>query len=270
MSDPRPLGVFDSGIGGLTVFRALIERLPAEQILYLGDTARVPYGTKSPETVTRYTRECARFLMHRNIKALVVACNTASALALPALIQELSVPTMGVLQPGARRACAVSVSGRIGVIGTDATIRSGAYASAIRGFKADAEVSSVACPLFVPLAEEGWTEGEVARLVAQQYLAAFDGKRIDTLVLGCTHYPLLKGVISQVLGASIRLVDSAEAVADEAASVLESSGLKSVRQPGDEHHFYVTDSSRRFAEVGTRFLGTPLGRLEQVDITGEV
>src|SRR6185436_362012 len=164
----------------------------------------------------------------------------------------------------------VSVSGRIGVIGTDATIRSGAYASAIRGFKADAEVSSVACPLFVPLAEEGWTEGEVARLVAQQYLAAFDGKRIDTLVLGCTHYPLLKGVISQVLGASIRLVDSAEAVADEAASVLESSGLKSVRQPGDQHHFYVTDSSRRFAEVGTRFLGTPLGRLEQVDITGEV
>lgn len=269
MSDPRPLGVFDSGIGGLTVFRALAKRLPGEQILYLGDTARVPYGTKSPETVTRYTRECARFLMHRDIKALVVACNTASALALPSLIQELSVPTVGVLQPGAQRACAASASGRIGVIGTDATIRSGAYASAIRDLKSDAEVISVACPLFVPLAEEGWTEGEVARLVAEKYLAAFAEKRIDTLVLGCTHYPLLKGVISQVLGPAIRLVDSAEAVADETARVLESSGLKAMRERGEEHHFYVTDSSRRFAEVGTRFLGTPLGRLEQVDITGE-
>jgi glutamate racemase len=269
MSDPRPLGVFDSGIGGLTVFRALAKRLPGEQILYLGDTARVPYGTKSRETVTRYTRECARFLLHRNIKTLIVACNTASALALPSLMKELSVPTVGVLQPGAQRACDVSVSGRIGVIGTDATIRSGAYAAAIRRIRADAEVSSVPCPLFVPLAEEGWTEGEVARLVAEKYLSAFEGKGIDTLVLGCTHYPLLKGVISQVLGPSIRLVDSAEAVADEAAQVLESSGLKAMRERGEEHHFYVTDSSRRFAEVGSRFLGTPLGRLEQVDITGE-
>ena len=269
MSDPRPLGVFDCGIGGLTVFRALTERLPGEQILYLGDTARVPYGTKSPQTVTRYTRECARFLLHRSIKALVVACNTASALALPPLMEELSVPTVGVLQPGAQRACAVSPSGRIGVIGTDATIRSGAYASAIRHLRADAEVSSVACPLFVPLAEEGWTEGEVARLVAEKYLSEFAGRRIDTLVLGCTHYPLLKGVLAQVLGPSIRLVDSAEAVADEAARVLESSNLRALRERGEEHHFYVTDSSRRFAEVGTRFLGTPLGRLEQVDITGE-
>ena len=269
MSDRRPLGVFDSGIGGLTVFRALAERLPGEQILYLGDTARVPYGTKSPQTVTRYTRECARFLLHRNIKALVVACNTASALALPELMKELSVPTVGVLQPGAQRACAVSVSGRIGVIGTDATIRSGAYASAIQHLRGDAEISSVACPLFVPLAEEGWTEGEVARLVAEQYLSAFAGKQIDTLVLGCTHYPLLKGVIARVLGPSIRLVDSAEAVADEAAKVLESSKLKAPHERGEEHHFYVTDSSRRFAEVGARFLGTPLGRLEQVDITGE-
>jgi glutamate racemase len=269
LSDPRPLGVFDSGIGGLTVFRALTKRLPGEQILYLGDTARVPYGTKSPQTVTRYTRECARFLLHRSIKALVVACNTASALALPSLMEELSVPTVGVLQPGAQRACAVSPSGRIGVIGTDATIRSGAYASAIRHLRADAEVSSVACPLFVPLAEEGWTEGEVARLVAEKYLSEFAGRQIDTLVLGCTHYPLLKGVIAQVLGPSIRLVDSAEAVADEAARVLESSDLKALRERGEEHHFYVTDSSRRFAEVGTRFLGTPLGRLEQVDITGE-
>jgi glutamate racemase len=261
--------VFDSGIGGLTVFRALSRRLPAEQILYLGDTARVPYGNKSPETVQRYTRECARFLLHRRIKALVVACNTASALALPALLTELSVPTLGVLQPGARRACALSASGRIGVIGTDATIRSGAYAAAIREARPEAVVTAIACPLFVPLAEEGWVEGDVARLVAQRYLSGFAQADIDTLVLGCTHYPLLKGVIAEVLGPSIRLVDSAEAVADESAKVLESAGLQAAGPRSAEHHFYVTDSSRRFAEVGSRFLGTPLERLEQVDITGE-
>jgi glutamate racemase len=269
VSDPRPLGLFDSGIGGLTVFRAIRRRLPNEQILYLGDTARVPYGTKSRETVTRYTRECARFLLHRRIKALVVACNTASALALPSLAPELPVPTLGVLQPGASRACQISVSGRIGVIGTEATIRSGAYAEAIRTLRPDAEVFSVPSPLFVPLAEEGWTEGEVARLVARKYLGAFDSTRIDTLVLGCTHYPLLKGVIGEALGGSIRLVDSAEAVAEESERMLERDGLLSDKPDGAEHHFYVTDSSQRFAEVGSRFLGTPLGRLEQVDITGE-
>jgi len=269
VGDARPLGVFDSGIGGLTVFRALARRLPAEQILYLGDTARVPYGTKSPETVTRYTRESARFLLHRRIKALVVACNTASALALPALLAELSVPTVGVLQPGARRACEMSKTGRIGVIGTDATIRSGAYAAALRELRVEAVVTSIACPLFVPLAEEGWTEGEVARLVAQRYLGEFAGQGIDTLVLGCTHYPLLKGVIAEVLGPSIALVDSAEAVADESAKVLQGAGLLADGRRSEEHHFYVTDSSRRFAEVGSRFLGTPLERLEQVDITGE-
>jgi len=269
MSDPRPIGVFDSGIGGLTVFRALSRRLPGEQILYLGDTARVPYGTKSPETVTRYTRECARFLLHRRIKALVVACNTASALALPALAAELPVPAIGVMQPGAERACRLSRSGRIGVIGTDATIRSDAYAAAIRVLRAGAEVISIACPLFVPLAEEGWTEGDVARLVAGKYLSGFEGKGIDVLVLGCTHYPLLKGVISAELGGSIPLVDSAEAVAEESGRALESAGLLAARERAEEHHFFVTDSSRRFAEVGSRFLGTALGRLEQVDITGE-
>jgi glutamate racemase len=269
MPDPRPIGVFDSGIGGLTVFRALAARLPAEQILYLGDTARVPYGNKSAETVTRYTRECARFLMHRRIKMLVVACNTASALALPSLAGEISVPSLGVLQPGAERACSQSRTGRIAVIGTDATIRSGAYAKAIRLLRPEAEVVSLACPLFVPLAEEGWIEGEVARLVAEKYLAPLRGKDVDVLVLGCTHYPLLKGVLAQVLGPSIRLVDSAEAAAEESARRLEQSDLLAVRGEGVEHHFYVTDSSQRFAEVGSRFLGTPLGRLEQVDITGE-
>ena len=269
MSDSRPIGLFDSGIGGLTVFRAIAERLPGERILYLGDTARVPYGTKSRETVTRYTRECARFLLHRRIKALVVACNTASALALPSLAAELPVPSLGVLQPGAARACRLSESGRIGVIGTEATIRSDAYAEAIRVLRPGAEIFSVPSPLFVPLAEEGWTEGEVARLVARRYLSAFDASRIDTLVLGCTHYPLLKGVISEALGDGIRLVDSAEAAAEETGRLLEKDGLLAGKAGVVEHHFYVTDSSQRFAEVGSRFLGTPLGRLEQVDITGE-
>ena len=268
MPDPRPIGVFDSGIGGLTVFRALAARLPAEQILYLGDTARVPYGSKSAATVTRYTRECASFLLHRRIKMLVVACNTASALALPSLAGEIDVPTLGVLQPGAERACALSRTGRIAVIGTDATIRSGAYAAAIRRLKPEAEVVSLACPLFVPLAEEGWIEGEVTRLVAEKYLAPLKGKDVDVLVLGCTHYPLLKGVVSQVLGPSIGLVDSGVAAAEEAARRLAQADLLATGQ-GAEHHFYVTDSSQRFAEVGSRFLGTPLARLEQVDITGE-
>lgn len=270
MSDSRPLGLFDSGIGGLTVFRAIRQRLPNERILYLGDTARVPYGTKSRETVTRYTRECARFLLHRRIKALVVACNTASALALPSLAPELPIPALGVLQPGAARACALSDSGRIGVIGTEATIRSGAYAEAIRGIRPEAEVFSVPSPLFVPLAEEGWTEGDVARLVARRYLSAFDSKSIDTLVLGCTHYPLLKGVIAEALGGGIRLVDSAEAAAEESERMLERDELLAGKAGDVEDHFYVTDSSQRFAEVGSRFLGTSLGRLEQVDITGDV
>jgi len=269
VTDPRPIGVFDSGIGGLTVFRALSARLPRERILYLGDTARVPYGTKSPETVSRYTRECARFLLRRGIKALVVACNTASALALPALSRELPVPSLGVIDPGAHRACRESGSGRIGVIGTDATIRSGAYPEAIRRTRPEAEVTAVACPLFVPLAEEGWAETEVARLVAESYLEGFPGRGIDVMVLGCTHYPLLRGVIGKVLGEGIRLVDSAEATAVEAAGMLEERGLLANGGEATDHHFYVTDSSKRFEEVGSRFLGMPLARLEQVDITGE-
>ena len=268
--DSRPIGVFDSGIGGLTVFGALAARLPSERILYLGDTARVPYGTKSPETVTRYTRESARFLLQRGIKALVVACNTASALALPSLLGEIPVPALGVLQPGARRACRLSPSGSIGVIGTEATIHSGAYAEAIRRLRPQAKVIAAACPLFVPLAEEGWADGEVALLVARRYLAAFDGSGIDALVLGCTHYPLLKGVIGQVLGGGIALVDSAEAAAEETAALLEDRGLLAAAGAGHAgHHFYVTDSSKRFAQVGSRFLGRPLERLEQVEITGE-
>jgi glutamate racemase len=269
MVDSRPIGVFDSGIGGLTVFHALSTRLPRERLLYLGDTARVPYGNKSPETVARYTGESARFLLRRGIKALVVACNTASALALPSLAPQLPVPSLGVIEPGARRACRESSSGKIGVIGTAATIQSGAYPAAIRRTRPEAQVTAVACPLFVPLAEEGWAETDVARQVAEVYLSGISRDGIDALVLGCTHYPLLRSVIGKVLGPAIRLVDSAEATAAEAAALLEERGLLTDGREPAEHHFYVTDSSKRFEEVGSRFLGMPLARLEQVDITGE-
>jgi glutamate racemase len=271
------IGVFDSGIGGLTVFQALRRTLPAaERLLYLGDTARVPYGTKSEETVIRYALEGARFLTGRGIKALVVACNTMSAIALPVLRDRLRVPVVGVIGPGAAAACRATRSRSIAVIGTAATIRSDAYARAIACHLPDARVISRACPLFVPLAEEGWVDNEVARAAAAAYLGDLGGSGIDTLVLGCTHYPLLKPVIGAVLGPGVTLVDSAQ---ETATVVLErlrerellAGGAAPPAAPdaagtGPQDHFFVTDSSDRFREVGSRFLGCPLERLELVEV----
>ncbi|HKY33641.1 MAG TPA: glutamate racemase, partial [Candidatus Polarisedimenticolia bacterium] len=239
MADPRPIGIFDSGIGGLTVLRAVAGRLPAERLVYLGDTARVPYGTKSAGTVSRYTRQCARFLLSRDVKALVVACNTASALAMDALRGELPVagmPVLGVIEPGAVEACRVSTGGRVGVIGTASTIRSGAYARAIKAIRPDFTVTGVACPLFVPLAEEGWIDpnDDVAHAVAARYLGSLVRERIDTLILGCTHYPLLRGVIERALGeaaAGIALVDSGAAVAHDLARLLAARGMQAAGAP---------------------------------------
>ncbi len=277
-----PVGVFDSGIGGLTVFQALRERLPkTERLLYLGDTARVPYGTKSDGTVTRYALEGARFLLRRGVKALVVACNTMSAVALPELRRLLPIPVVGVIGPGAEAACRVSRSGVIGIIGTATTIRSAAYARAIATHLPQARVISKACPLFVPLAEEGWVDNEVARATAREYLGEMRSAGIDTLVLGCTHYPLLKKVIGEVMGDGVRLVDSAEATAGVVRERLEERGLGAaegaVKGAGaagraggaagaEDDQFFVTDSSERFREVGSRFLGRRLERLELVDI----
>ena len=273
MSDGTPasagaapgIGVFDSGIGGLTVFQALRRTLPpGERLLYLGDTARVPYGTRSDETVVRYAREGARFLSGHGIKALVVACNTMSAVALPALREEMPIPVVGVIGPGAEEACRVTRRRVIGVIGTAATVRSGAYEHAIASHLPDARVISRACPLFVPLAEEGWVDNEVARAAASAYLSDLRDTGIDTLVLGCTHYPLLKEVIGRTVGPGVALVDSAEATAAVVLGRLRERGL--LREGGAEgvDHFFVTDSSERFREVGSRFLGRPLERLEQV------
>jgi glutamate racemase len=205
--DPRPIGVFDSGVGGLTVYRALEASLPGESMVYLGDTARVPYGTKSSETVLRYSREASRFLRSHDVKMIVVACNTASSVAMEAVAAESGVPAIGVIGPGARAAVARSTSSRIGVIGTRATIHSGAYALAIHAIAPDAEVISRPCPLFVPLAEEGWTDDDVAYRVAERYLEPLRDARIDTLVLGCTHYPLLKSTLQRVAGDRVPRVD---------------------------------------------------------------
>jgi len=266
-NDHRAIGVFDSGVGGLTVLKALMERLPWESTFYLGDTARVPYGTKSAEVVTRYSLKNAEFLISREIKLLVVACNTASAAALPHLCRELKVPVLGVIAPGAQAASASSRNGHIGVIGTPATIRSGAYQRALQEARPGVQVKAMPCPLFVPLAEEGWVKGDVPRLVAREYLADFARSGVDTLVLGCTHYPLLKEVISEVVGEQVKLVDSAEATAVAAAQLLESRGLLAAPGVEAQHRYFVTDVPERFAEVGARFLGRHIASAEQVDLT---
>ncbi len=266
-----PIGIFDSGVGGLTVVRALRSALPFEEIIYLGDTARVPYGSKSPETVERYSLGCARFLVARGVKLVLVACNTASAYAIPALSQALQVPVIGAVDPGARTAHAASKSGHIGVIGTLGTIRSGAYVEALRRLNHGAMITGQACPLLVPLAEEGWTEDEIAEAVALRYLRELAARdpRIDTLVLGCTHYPLLSGIIGRAaeraFGRPLTLVDSATAMAHAARETLVAhGGLEAGPQRG-ELHVAVTDASR-LEELAARFLGEPVARFETVDL----
>lgn len=252
----RPIGVFDSGLGGLTVFKALARRLPRENLIYFGDTAHVPYGSKSKEAVTRYSVDVARFLSKQGIKALVVACNTSSALALPAIEKAAKVPVIGVVDAGAIAAADAAPASagaikRVGVIGTEATINSGAYVRAVRRHLPSAKVVSVACPLFVPLVEEGWWNDAVTRQVAQRYLAPL--KKVDTLILGCTHYPVIKGTIAKVLP-KVRLVDSAEETAKRTEAALAGFGLLRPSGKG-AHRFFVSDAPERFLKLSSRFLG---------------
>jgi glutamate racemase len=265
MSDPRPLGVFDSGIGGLTVLRALKQRLPAEPLLYLGDTARVPYGTRSDETVLRYAREAMAFFLGKGVKAVVVACNTVSAVALDALAAEAKVPIVGVLEPGAAEAVRRTRSGRVGVIGTQATIRSGAYARRIEALHPGAVVMQRACPLFVPLAEEGWTENEVARSAAARYLAGVSRTGARVVVLGCTHYPLLAQTIALALPRGTILVNSAETTARAVEAALRPGSRRGETSPGTTR-LLVTDASERLRRVAGRFLGRPAADLTLVDL----
>ena len=260
-----PLGVFDSGIGGLTVARALFERLPHESVIYFGDTARVPYGPKSPDTVRRYSGEILNYLLGRGVKAVVVACNTSTAHALPYLQERSSVPVVGVIEPGARAAVAATKTGIIGVIGTAGTIASGAYERAIKALRPDARVHSQACPLFVPLVEEGWFEHPAAELIAREYLAPLQRAKVDVLVLGCTHYPLLKPLLARVMngGADVKLVDSAEETATTVSRELERLDLLA-NSGGHEHRFVVSDDEAHFRKVGAVFLGEKLKKVEVV------
>ena len=261
-----PIGVFDSGIGGLTVVHAIMRQLPEESIIYFGDTARVPYGPKSPETVLRYSREIAGYLRDQGVKALVVACNTATAHALPALVAELPIPVVGVVGPGARAAVQATRTNSVGVVGTVGTINSGAYERAIRDARPDATITTRACPLFVPLVEEGWLDHEATRLVAREYLSPMAAANVDTLVLGCTHYPLLKPMISEVVGPGVRLIDSAEETAAETRRVLADKKLLANGAQAPVYRFVASDAPAQFLRLAQRFLGTSIERVETLTL----
>jgi glutamate racemase len=255
-NDPRsPIGIFDSGVGGLTVARAVMELLPNEPVVYFGDTARVPYGVKSPDTVARYAAQITRFLLGKKVKLLIVACNTMAAVALPAITSLSAVPVLEVIDAGAQSALAVSRSKRIGIIATPSTIASRAYEDALARLGGPGvHTVAKACPLFVPLVEEGWLDHPATRLVAAEYLAPLASHQLDTLILGCTHYPLLTPLLASVVGPAIRLQDSASAVARRAAAILDAQNL---RNPGENpgHSFHVTDMPHRFMAIGQQFLG---------------
>jgi glutamate racemase len=274
-----PIGIFDSGVGGLTVYRALHERLPNERFVYLGDTARVPYGTKSLATIERYAIENSLFLASRGIKLLVVACNTASALALPKIREKIGVDVIGVIGPGARKAVEMTKekeNPKIAVIATEATVSSHAYARKIKEVTDGAEIYEIACPLFVALAEEGWATEPETRSIAEKYLKDVTTEQPDALVLGCTHYPILREVIQQTIGDDVVLIDSGEATAEEVANLLNKKNLESgaryfseTRQLCDDlDNFYVTDAAERFARVAERFLGVKPSKLEAIEVFG--
>jgi glutamate racemase len=262
-----PVGVFDSGIGGLTVVRELERQLPHERIIYFGDTARVPYGPKSPETVQRYSREISDWLLGEGVKVIVVACNTATAHALPILREYVSVPVIGVVEPGARAAMRTTTSRVVGVIGTAGTIASGAYERAIHAIEPRARVVARACPLFVPLVEEGWLDREATRLIAREYLEPLAEARVDTIVLGCTHYPLLAPLLAELARPGVKLIDSAAETAAETKRTLIERDLVAPHSNGTpSHRFVASDDPDHFLRVGQRFLGSAIDRVEKVTL----
>ncbi len=268
----RPIGIFDSGIGGLTVLKEMIRVLPGEATLYLGDTARLPYGTKSEETVIKYSIENTRFLLRHNIKLLIVACNTASAVSLPVLRKEFSLPLIGVIEAGARAAAKATKNGKVGIIGTETTIRSSAYTKAIKAINPDIDTVGQPCPLFVPLVEEGWIDDDITLSIAGRYLAPLRKAGVDTLVLGCTHYPLLKRAIQRIMGEGVVLIDSAEETAFEVKEVLTHLGLVVPTDGGNisgmtpVRKYFVTDVPLRFEDQGSRFLGERILKVEKVEV----
>ncbi len=268
--DNRPIGVFDSGIGGLTILNEVRDRLPGEDILYLGDTARVPYGSRSKETVTRYTEEAVRFLLNKGVKAVIIACNTASALALEDLEPRVNgVPLFGVIQPGARGAAHRTKNRTVGVIGTEATVRSQAYQTHVRRLVKGAEVIGIGCPLFVPIIEEGWQNSQVALITAKTYLAGFSQHDIDTLILGCTHYPALWSTIRQVMGDKVYLVNPAYETAKEVKAALTEKDMLSEKEENGAVQYMVTDSPERFKRVGGFLITETIYDAEKVDLLSD-
>jgi glutamate racemase len=267
MTNPMPIGLFDSGVGGLTVLREVAKQLPNESTVYFGDTARVPYGSKSRDVITRFSLEIAQFLLQEKVKMIVVACNTASAFALQALRARFSVPIVGVIEPGAQSALAATRSGRVGVIGTEGTIESQAYTEAIHRLKSDTSVFGQACPLIVPLVEEGWLEKPVALEIVKEYLTPLLVNTIDTLVLGCTHYPLLKNLLAKVAGPKVRLIDSAEETARAVGRQLKELQLEAPAGAPRIRRFFVSDAPEKFEKIGQRFLGQSIPGVKRVDIS---
>lgn len=264
MSNSRPLGVFDSGIGGLTVVRALTDHLPHENIVYFGDTARVPYGPKSSQVVREYAAQDTDVLLEHEVKMIVIACNTVSAVALDIVQKRSKVPVVGVIIPGAEAAVRATAKKRVGIIGTMGTINSNAYTNALRQIDPDIQSFSQPCPLFVPLAEEGWTEHKATELIAKEYLFPLTLEKIDTLILGCTHYPILKNVIAKVLHHNVTLIDSGEATAEAVAQLLHQLDMHNTSKLKPNLQFFVSDVPHKFTEVGERFLGQKLGRVHRI------
>ena len=266
MQATLPIGVFDSGVGGLTVLQAITDLLPSEAILYLGDTARVPYGTKSAAVVEAYALRCAGFLVNQGAKGIVIACNTASAVAVESIRREFKIPVVGVIEPGAEVACKATKNGRIGIMGTQGTIQSGAYQTAIERLRPGTTVLSQASPLLVPLAEENLVDHPATRLLAQDYLEPLLKENIDTLVLGCTHYPLFKNLLQELAGSKIQIIDSATAVAASLQNELTAHALLTSKPGTGERKIFATDWGQRFEQVGSRFLGTHIPEVEHVDL----
>ncbi|MGI9534189.1 MAG: glutamate racemase [Thermodesulfobacteriota bacterium] len=262
----KSIGVFDSGIGGLTVVKEIVKLLPGENLVYLGDTARVPYGTKSRNTVIRYAESNTNFLLSKGIKILIVACNTASAYSLDNLKKNLSIPVIGVIEPGAKKAAEITSTRNIGVIGTPSTIRSGAYTRALLNINGDLKIYQKPCPLFVPLAEEGWHDGDIVCRIAEKYLDEILNQGIDVMILGCTHYPLLKDTIKKVAGDGVTLVDSAEETANELYQQIESGKLINSEGNGLTREFYLTDDSETFVTISGKFLGNEISEIKVTDI----
>ncbi|MCL1901840.1 MAG: glutamate racemase [Endomicrobia bacterium] len=261
----KPIGIFDSGFGGLTVMSAIYKKFPNENLIYFGDTAHVPYGSKSKDTVIKFSKDIAAFLLKNDVKLIVVACNTASAFALPALQKSVSVPVIGVIEPGAESAAASTKTNKIGIIGTEGTINSRSYAKAIKKIS-KAYVFEQACPLFVPLVEEGWTDNKITSETADVYMAPLIAKKIDTLVLGCTHYPLLKTVLRKTAGDKITLIDSADAITMKVGTLLAKNGFANDSKKKGSVSFYVSDNPEKFKKIGAKFFSGKINKVKKIDL----